>query len=168
MNKFAVIVSGAMLLMNTAFAGGILTNTNQSAQFVRMLSRNASTDIDAVYFNPAGLTQFKDGFYFGLHNQSIWQNRTITSEFPTLNSKEYKGKVNAPVFPDAYAVYKTKKWAFSAGFGPNGGGGSAKYEKGLPSFEKLISTIPSSLAASKIPTTAYSVNINFEGSSVFY
>jgi hypothetical protein len=54
MKKFAVLIIGVFLLMNTAFAGGILTNTNQSAQFVRMLSRNASTDLDAVYFNPAG------------------------------------------------------------------------------------------------------------------
>lgn len=168
MNKFAVLFSGALLLMNTAFAGGILTNTNQSAQFVRMPSRNASTDIDAVYYNPAGLMQMKNGFYFALNNQTIWQNRTITSEFPLLNNKEYKGSVFAPVFPDVYAVYKLDKWAFSAGFGPNGGGGSAKFDKGLPSFEKQISTLPVSLSANKIPTADYSVDLQFEGSSVFY
>jgi long-chain fatty acid transport protein len=168
MKKFAVLIIGVFLLMNTAFAGGILTNSNQSAQFVRMLSRNASTDLDAVYFNPAGLTQLKDGFYFGLHNQTITQNRTINSGFPLLNTAEYKGKVFAPVFPTAFAVYKMDKWAFSAGFGPNGGGGSAKYDTGLPSFEKLISSIPASLRASGIPTTAYSTNISFEGSSVFW
>lgn len=168
MNKFAVLFSGALLLMSTAFAGGILTNTNQSAQFVRMPSRNASIDIDAVYYNPAGLMQMKNGFYFALNNQTIWQNRTFTSEFPLLNNKEYEGKVTAPVFPDAYAVYKLDKWAFSLGFGPNGGGGSAKYDKGLASFEKSVSVLPASLTASKIPTTAYSVNLQFEGSSVFY
>ncbi len=168
MKKIAVLISGVFLFMNMAYAGGILTNSNQSAQFVRMLSRNASTDLDAVYFNPAGLTQLKDGFYFGLQNQTIWQTRTITSEFPKLNNKEYKGDVFAPVFPDAYAVYKMNKWAFSAGFGPNGGGGSAKFKTGLPSFEKLISTIPASLSASNISTTAYSVDMLFEASSVFY
>jgi long-subunit fatty acid transport protein len=168
MKRFTVLFTGAFLLMNTAFAGGILTNTNQSAQFVRMLSRNASTDLDAVYFNPAGLTQFKDGFYFGLHNQSIFQNRTISSEFPLLNSSEYKGEVTAPAFPTAFALFKVDKLAISVGFGPNGGGGSAKYGTGLPSFEKLISSIPSGLTATKIPTTAYSTNIQFEGSSVFW
>jgi len=168
MKKIAVFIAGAFLLVNFAYAGGILTNTNQSAQFVRMLSRNASTDLDAVYFNPAGLTQLNNGFYFGVHNQSIFQNRTINSEFPYLNESTYKGEVLAPVFPTAFAVYKLNNLAISAGFGPNGGGGSAKYNKGLPSFEKLISSIPSGLTASGIPTTEYSSNIQFEGSSVFW
>lgn len=168
MKKFAVLIAGVFLLMNTATAGGILTNTNQSAQFVRMLSRNASTDLDAVYFNPAGLTQMKNGFYFGLHNQTIFQNRTISSGFKPLNDSIYKGEVLAPVFPSAFAVYKLNNWAFSAGFGPNGGGGSAKYDRGLPSFEKLMSAIPPSLSAKGIPTNEYSANIQFEGSSVFW
>ncbi len=38
-------------------AGGIVTNSNQSAAYVRMLARDASTSIDAVYYNPAGLTK---------------------------------------------------------------------------------------------------------------
>lgn len=170
MKKIAVLITGAFLLANFAYAGGILTNTNQSAQFVRMLSRNASTDLDAVYFNPAGLTQLNNGFYFGLHNQSIFQNRTIESGFKPLNDSIYKGEVLAPVFPSAFAVYKLNNWAFSLGFGPNGGGGSAKYDKGLPSFEKLISSLPMSLSSPSvnIPTTAYSANIKFEGSSVFW
>jgi long-chain fatty acid transport protein len=168
MKKIAVLIAGAFLLANLAYAGGILTNTNQSAQFVRMLSRNASTDLDAVYFNPAGLTQLENGFYFGLHNQSIFQNRTIESGFKPLNDSIYKGEVLAPVFPSAFAVYKLNNWAFSAGFGPNGGGGSAKYSKGLPSFEKLISSIPAGLNSSRIPTSEYSSNIQFEGSSVFW
>lgn len=168
MKKSAVLICGVLLLLNTAYAGGILTKTNQSAQFVRMLSRNASTDLDAVYFNPAGLTQLKDGFYFGLNNQSIFQTSTITSGYPTLNVHEYKGETTVPVFPTAFAVYKADKWAFSAGFGPNAGGGTTKYAHGLPSFEKLISSIPKSLSVSGIPTTAYSTDIKLEGSSVFW
>lgn len=176
MKKIAVLITGVFLLMNTVFAGGILTNTNQSAQFVRMLSRNASTDLDAVYFNPAGLTQLENGFYFGLHNQSIFQNRTINSEFPLLNHKDYNGKVSAPVFPTAFAVYKLDKWAFSAGFGPNGGGGSAKYDKGLPSFEKQISSMSAGykklapiFSPYQIPgVTGYGTDISFEGESVFW
>ncbi len=178
MNKLAAFVFGALLLANTAFAGGILTNTNQSAQFVRMLSRNASTDLDAVYFNPAGLTQMKNGFYFSLHNQTILQTKTITSEFgqnmspklPLLYDK-YEGDVKAPVFPTAFAVYKTDNWAFSAGFGPNAGGGSAKYDHGLPSFEKQIARLVpamSGLSSLGYPVTAYDVDISFEGTSVFW
>ncbi|HZL09796.1 MAG TPA: hypothetical protein VFC65_07345 [Prolixibacteraceae bacterium] len=171
MKKIAVLIAVVLLLMNTANAGGILTNTNQSAQFVRMLSRNASTDLDAVYFNPAGLTQMENGFYFGLHNQTILQTKTIRSEFPLLNNSEYLGEITVPVFPSAFAVYKLEKWAFSAGFGPNAGGGSAKYKHGLPSFEKQIArTVPalSGLSALGFPVDAYSVDISFEGNSVFW
>ncbi len=168
MKKIAVLIAGVFLLMNTAFAGGILTNTNQSAQFVRMLSRNASTDLDAVYFNPAGLTQMKNGFYFGLNNQTIFQNRTITNDFASLKNHEFKGETTVPAFPTAFAVYKLDKLAFSLGFGPNAGGGTAKYNKGLPSFEIPVSVIPKSLTASGIPTNDYSAAISFEGSSVFW
>lgn len=171
MKKLAVLISGVFLLMNTAYAGGILTKTNQSAQFVRMLSRNASTDLDAVYFNPAGLTQLKDGFYFGLNNQSIFQTSTITSGFPTLHSHEFKGETTVPVFPTAFAVYKADKWAFSAGFGPNAGGGTTKYAHGLPSFEKQIARIVpalSGLSSLGYPVADYGVDISFEGTSLFW
>lgn len=171
MKKISVLTIGAILLMNAAFAGGILTNTNQSAQFARMLSRNASTDLDAVYFNPAGLTQLKNGFYFGLHNQTITQTKTIKSGFP-LKYSEYIGDVKAPVFPTAFAVYKLDNWAFSLGFGPNGGGGSAKYDKGLPTFEKQIARlVPQLSGLSQLgiaPPTNYGVDISFEGTSVFW
>ena len=176
MKKFAVLISGVFLLMNAAFAGGILTKTNQSAQFVRMLSRNASIDLDAVYFNPAGLTQLKNGFYFGLNNQSIFQTSTIKSGYPLLHNQEYKGETTVPVFPSAFAVYKLDQWAFSAGFGPNAGGGTTKYDRGLPSFEKQIARMSAGykklapiFSSYQIPgVTDYGVDIAFEGSSVFW
>lgn len=149
------------------FAGGIVTNTNQSAQFVRMLSRNASTQIDAVYFNPAGLVRMDDGFHFSLHNQTIFQTKTITTTFP-LNNKEFVGDVKAPLFPSFFAVYKKDKLAVSFGFGPNGGGGSAEYAGGLPSFEMLVSQIPGQLATAGITTDAYDADIYFDGSSVYW
>ena len=54
MKKSILVTMMVVALALTTFAGGLVTNTNQSAQYVRMLSRNASTQIDAVYFNPAG------------------------------------------------------------------------------------------------------------------
>lgn len=176
MKKFAVLITGALFLVNTAMAGGILTNTNQSAQFVRMLSRNASTDLDAVYFNPAGLTQLKNGFYFGLHSQSLFQTRTITTEAP-LNNQEFIGNVEVPVFPTAFAVYKLDKLAFSIGFGPNSGGGSAEYKNGLPSFEgkvanqvnnQLVPALAGLSALGYNVTKGYDVDIQFKGQSVFW
>ena len=172
MKKLVISFALVIFFVNLALAGGILTNTNQSAQFVRMLSRNASTDLDAVYFNPAGLMVMENGFYFGVHNQTIFQTKTVVSGNPLLlYDNEYIGDVKAPVFPTAFAVYKTDKYALSLGFGPNGGGGSADFATGLPSFEsnfaKLVPAL-SSLSALGFPVEAYDVDIKFEGTSVFW
>ncbi len=139
--KKLTFVAALFLLVNFAFAGGILTNTNQSAQFIRMMSRNASLDIDAVYFNPAGLIKLEDGWHFAFYSQTIFQDKNVESQFPFLNDGTYKGTVKVPVFPTAFAVYKKENWAFSLGFGPNAGGGSAEFKDGLPSFEIPISKL---------------------------
>lgn len=172
--SFLVIVSVVGFTLTT-FAGGLVTNTNQSAQFVRMLSRNASTQIDAVYFNPAGLTNLNNGWHFALHNQTIFQDKTVNSAFPLLNDGEYIGKVKAPLFPDVYAVYKMDRLALSFGFGPVGGGGSAEFERGLPTFEiPLTKLVPGLAALKQLPApynydvTEYDADIYFNGSSVYY
>lgn len=166
----AVVLS---LISSVLFAGGILTNTNQSAQFIRMMSRNASVDIDAVYFNPAGLIKLEDGWHFAFYSQTIFQDKNVESQFPFLNDGKYVGKVSVPVFPTAFAVYKKENWAFSLGFGPNAGGGSAEFERGLPSFEIPISKIVPGLGGltqidPSLDVTGYDADLYFNGSSVFW
>ncbi len=142
MKKILTVIS-ALVITGSLFAGGLVTNTNHSAYMVRMLSRQASTGVDAVYYNPAGLTKLEDGFHFSLNNQIIGQTKTIGNDYYFLTEKptEYIGTVSAPIFPGVYAVYKTGKFAFSAGFNPVGGGGGAEYATGLPSFEKQIANL---------------------------
>jgi long-chain fatty acid transport protein len=167
MKKHFVI--GVLVLCCASMASAaIVTNFNQSALYLRLLSRNASTDIDAVYYNPAGLTQLKDGFHIALHNQTITQEKTVVNNFIFLNNSKYIGEVNVPIFPNFYAVYKKGALALSFGFGPNAGGGSADYGKGLPSFETQIASIPALLTSMGLSTTKYSADIVFNGSSVFY
>jgi len=175
MKKSILVTMMVVALALTTFAGGLVTNTNQSAQYVRMLSRNASTQIDAVYFNPAGLTNLKDGWHFALNNQTIFQDKTVNSMFPLLNDGEYLGKVKAPLFPDVYAVYKMDRLALSFGFGPVGGGGSAEFERGLPSFEIPLTKLVPGLAGLKQLPAPYNYNVSgfdaelyFNGSSVYY
>lgn len=168
-----VFLSVVLLFSNLAFGGGLLTNTNQSAQFIRMMSRNASLDIDAVYFNPAGLTKLEDGWHFGIYSQTIFQDKTVECGYPLLNDPSYLGTVMVPVFPNAYAVYNKNKWAFSFGFGPNAGGGSAEFERGLPSFEIPISKVVPGLAQLSqinpaLAVTGYDADLYFTGSSVFW
>jgi long-subunit fatty acid transport protein len=138
-----------------------------------MLARGASTDLDAVFFNPAGLTKLDNGMHIYLSSQTITQSRTITglASIPvvglTTMDKTFEGTTFAPVFPNFYFAYKMDKLVLSGGFVPIGGGGSAEFEDGLPSFVAPVSAIPLSLAAASIPTTAYSVDVEFNGSSTY-
>ena len=186
MKKFLTLVS-ALVITGSLLAGGLVTNTNHSAYMVRMLSRQASTGVDAVFYNPAGLTQLADGFHFSVNNQIIGQTKTITNDYFFLSEKptEYVGKVSAPLFPGAYAVYKKNKFAFSLGFNPIGGGGGAEYATGLPSFESQIANLVPGLQQQLTPldqgvitalgldpnfnnVTAYDGSIFFEGSSIYF
>jgi long-subunit fatty acid transport protein len=163
--------AGLLMFFGVVFAGGLLTNGNQSAQYIRMLSRNASTTYDAVYFNPAGLMKMDNGFYVAIHSQTLFQTKTITSGYPYLNDSKYEGEVTVPVFPTGFAIYKLDKVAFSLGFGPNSGGGSAEYGEGLPSFEKTISGLVPGLAGlAKLNqnVTNYKTAISFKGESIFW
>jgi len=165
---FSLVVATSTILQ--VKAGGLVTNTNQSAMFTRLQNRNASTGIDAVYYNPAGLPKLGDGFFLSLNNQTISQTKTVLTDFAFLNGKprEYVGNVSAPLYPGVYAAYNAGNFSFSAGFNPIGGGGGAKYDDGLPSFEMPISVIPGTLSGLGIPTNRYSADIIFEGSSIFF
>ncbi len=149
-------------------SAAIITNTHQSAVYIRMLARNASRDIDAVYYNPAGLTQLENGFHLAIYNQTIFQEKKVINAYPLLNQDEYIGEVNIPFFPNFYAVYKKDKLALSFGFGPNGGGGTADFADGLPSFEIPFTVLPFLLTSMGLPTTQYSADLSFKGSSIFY
>lgn len=166
--KLLKLFLGATFLLVTVIVrgGGIVTNTNQSAAWVRMFARDASQDLDAVYYNPAGLTSLSKGIYFSLNNLSLLSTRRIKDNYPYLNSQSYIGDVSAPIFPCIYGAYSTGKFVFSFGFNPVGGGGSATYNKGLPSFELAISDLVPALQSFGV--TGYNSNVYFKGSSVFY
>lgn len=170
-----------VFLVSFLFAGGIVHNTNHSADFIRTLNRNASTDVDAAYFNPAGLVKLNDGFHLYLSNQTVWQTRTVETEFPKYNENTFTGETFVPSFPNIYFVKKSGKMAFSGGFMPIGGGGSADFPNGLPSFDyelaKLVGFSASvlidkgldpDLADSVGTFTGYSVESGFVGSSVYF
>jgi len=170
MKKTLLCLAVLVLFGASSALASIITNPNQSALYYRLLSRNASTDLDAVYYNPAGLTKLADGSHFAIHNQTIFQEKTVINEFPLLNDDTYVGKVNVPIFPTAFVVFKAGALALSFGFGPNSGGGSAEFDHGLPSFEIPFSLLPAGLSAPpfNIPTTDYSLDMSFEGTSIYY
>lgn len=166
MKKITISLISLLLVVNLAFAGGLVTNTNQSTAWARMLVRDASTSIDAVYYNPAGLTKLDDGLYISFSNQSIFQKLTITNSFPYLNDKTFKGTVSAPIFPTLYVAYKTGRWAFSFGFNGVGGGGTADFAKGIPMAEMPISSLVGSFSG--LGVKGYSVDMAIKGSSIYF
>ena len=134
----------------TLFAGGLLTNTNQSIHFNRMCAREGTIGIDGVYSNPAGVAFLSNGFHLSLNNQSAFQTRTIWSGMEVhglegtpfhkpfmLNGgdekgiKKFKGEASAPIIPSVQAAYNTDKWGFQASFAMVGGGGKATFNDGL-------------------------------------
>jgi len=158
----------------SAFAGGLLTNTNQSVHFLRNPAQDASTDIDAAYTNPAGLIFLSDGFHFSLTNQSAFQTRTVTSTFAPFAAyggnatKTYNAKTNAVLIPSFQAAYKKDKLALSASFAVIGGGGEATFSNGLPSFEAPVSMIPMGLTAAGVKTTSYSLEQYLNGKQFIF
>lgn len=159
----AMVVSGSLL------AGGLVTNTNQGALYIRLQSRNASTAVDAVYYNPAGLTKLAPGFHFGINNQTIGQKRTVMTDYPYLHGapdREFVGTVSAPLYPSLYAVFNTKWLAFSFGFNPVGGGGGATYNEGLSMIEMPIADLKPLLQTQGAQD--YSLDAYFKGSSIFF
>jgi long-chain fatty acid transport protein len=160
------IIVALMLAPGFVFAGGLVTNTNQSASFTRNPAQDAVIGPEGAYYNPAGLVQLQDGFHLSLSNQTISQTREISSTFPRMNQYDFEGKVSAPFFPSVYAVFKQGRMAYSLGVNPIGGGGSANFESGLPSFEQQVAILPTALTLQNLPTTQYSLNSAFDGSSL--
>lgn len=162
----------------SVMAGGTNVNTNHGAAYLRGVARGTTLDPDAVYHNPAGASFMKDGFHFALNIQEVLQERGTISTFAPFaynvannnsDTREFMGKTFAPVIPSFDFIWKKNRWAVMASFGIGGGGGSAKYDNGLASFESLISQIPfgvgMQLAGQPFP---YSLDMNIKGNSITY
>ena len=167
MRKFSLISLILLIVSTSTFAGGLLTNTNQHAAFLRMLSRGATTEIDGALSNPAGLAFLpNDGFHMSLSIQSAFQTRNIDASCEGLGlNKYYEGKASAPVIPSLFAAYKTGDWTLSGFFGITGGGGKASFDDGLPMFDAMVI---GGLGAQKIPSNAYSLKSYMDGKQYIY
>lgn len=167
MRKISLISFMMLIVSTSTFAGGLLTNTNQHAAFLRMLSRGATTEIDGALSNPAGLAFLpNDGFHMSLSIQSAFQTRNIDASCEGLGlDKYYEGKASAPVIPSLFAAYKMGDWTLSGFFGITGGGGKASFDDGLPMFDAMVI---GGLGAQKIPSNAYSLKSYMDGKQYIY
>ena len=156
MKKIHALMVGVMLTatVTTAHAGGILTNTNQSIDFLRNPARDAAIGLDGVYSNPAGVAFMPEGFHLGINWQYAHQTRTITSTSPYFalgrknngqTTKVFEGTADAPFIPSLQAAYNKGDWSIQFNFSVPGGGGSCEFADGLGSFENVVGSIANQL-----------------------
>jgi long-chain fatty acid transport protein len=136
--KVRIIIGTVALLCASAWC----LNKNQSVEFAQDLNRNASTDADAAFHNPAGLAFLPaDGLYLGGGNQIILEDRSIQEHSPLIQaygSSEYDGKIHVWAFPTVQAAYHKSDLTFFVHGGPLGGGGKGEFDQGLPQFDNMI------------------------------
>ncbi|MBO4827507.1 MAG: transporter [Prevotella sp.] len=153
------IIICASLLLGAAFqeatAGGILTNTNQSVNFLRNPARDAAIGLDGVYSNPAGVAFMPEGFHLALNWQYAHQTRTIESANPVFalgrknngqSTKIFEGVADAPFIPSLQAAWNKGDWSWQLNFSVPGGGGKCEFADGLGSFESVVGSIAHQLA----------------------
>lgn len=173
MSKKSVLIAALMSASLTAFAGGYVTNTNQSVLFLRQPARNAMIGVQGAYFNPAGVGFMDKGFQLAFDVQNVTQKRINTTTYAPLrygvdnstSTKEFVGTSYVPVLPHFDLSYTADKWFASFHFGVISGGGKAEYDNGLASFETPIAMIPgliNTLAGGEI-ITGYDVDTQLVG-----
>jgi long-chain fatty acid transport protein len=180
MNKFILACLGLSLTASsTAFAGGLLTNTNQNIAFNRNMARDGVIAIDGVYSNPAGVAFLGKGLHLSLNFQNVYQTRTIESGMtvPSLQGtpfyqpmkmngsddngvKTFKGEASVPVMPSFQAALNYDNWGFQLGFALTGGGGKCTFNDGLGSFEREVSMVPALLYSQGLTSTAPSYGVS--------
>ena len=151
MNNLKAIIAGVMLAATTsATAGGILTNTNQSIDFLRNPARDAAIGLDGVYSNPAGVAFLPEGFHIAFNWQYAHQTRTITSTNPYFAlgrknngnaTKTFEGVADAPFIPSLQGAYNKGNWSWQFNLSVPGGGGACEFNDGLGSFESVVGGI---------------------------
>ncbi len=195
--KKILFLAAALFSATAAFAGGYLTNTNQSAAFVRNPARLATFELDGAYSNPAGLAWLGEGLHIAFNWQAATQQRDITSTYAPFGynfsqlgnaTRKYNGNAKAPFIPSLQAAYQKGNWTASLHVGVVGGGGKATFRDGLPMFESSVADAFAGANAAIAgiaqlqtdlspfgmnlqntpPATGYSVDADVEGAQYLY
>ncbi len=176
----------SLFVSTSTFAGGILTNTNQNATYLRNPARDAVIAIDGVYSNPAGIAFLPQGFHLSVSWQAAFQKRQLdaSNNLFAMNAnnptpdRAFEGKSAAPIIPSFQAAYVfNDKWSVSAQFAIGGGGGKCEFEEGLPMFEELVGGIAYKTYQGMVAanpnlvgqlTPSYALNQELTGEQYFY
>ncbi len=145
---FLCVIMASPLL----FSAPIYQNDNQSAEFVRTINRNASTEVDAAYYNPAGLAMMeKSGLLIQLSDQMIFQKQTTESQSgivsPPVAREKYTGYAHTWGFPSLFLVYKAENATFYYHFSFIGAGAVGDFKHGMPQLNYLAYGVAAQIAA---------------------
>ncbi|HOO39315.1 MAG TPA: outer membrane beta-barrel protein [Deltaproteobacteria bacterium] len=117
----------------------IYNQTCQSAEYARMLNRNAATDAtDIIVYNPAGLTDLSEGLHLNVSNQ-VWfrrPNHTFSDPLGGMDLK-YEQKATDWFVPNLHAACKKEDWALFGSIYIPGGGAAIDYPHGSFSTRAL-------------------------------
>jgi long-chain fatty acid transport protein len=135
MRKGFIAVGIIVLMVGLASslqAGGIINKQNLSADYMRTLNRNASTDMaDAAVYNPAGTAMMQDGLY--LKADAIYLMKDYSNKLPSSPAVFNYGTLGSEepsIIPGLFAVYKQDRWAGFFSVTIPGGGGEVQYNDG--------------------------------------
>ena len=158
MKKLLVLFVLLAIISSAVYAGD-----NQSAKFIRLLSRNAATDsIDSAYFNPAGTAFLQKGLHIQLNGQTV-RLRYSHEKSPTT----YTMSTWVPFIPAAYAGYSGGNWAIFAGYNIPRGGGTVKWDSAkFPANKEFTAFMDGGLEGSS-STHVLSVGGSYAFSPVF-
>lgn len=149
MKKRISLVAALSFVAACTFAGGLLTNTNQNAAFVRNFAQEGKIDLTSIYANPAGGAFLSNGWHLSLNTQTAFQERNIETTFPlfqynTENPNQthlFEGQATAPLVPSVTVSFNKDKWSLSAHLAISGGGGKCEFDNGIGSFEAAYSGV---------------------------
>lgn len=179
--KKSILSLAFVLASISSQAGGLVTNTNQNAAFLRNFAQEGQYgEITAIYANPAGGAFLRKGWHLSLNNQVAIQERDIATTLPLFqyNTKNpnpmhyFDGDAQALVIPSFTFSYNWERWSISAHFAVGGGGGKCEFENGLGTFETAYATNFYSMFAKQGALAmykGYTIGKSYmKGSSYFY
>ena len=158
-------VSAAILVLlqvaSSAFASILVSeegiSPTRSAEYVRTQSRNASTDPDAVYYNPAGLSFLENGGIYLMVNSvnvytlksntfGMWgsqdigsfngNNMNLQSNYQSVNMYLTSAMFAMPT--DITVIFKQENWTVFGEVSTFRGQPGATYSWGASSFDRLL------------------------------
>lgn len=128
-----------LAMATTALGASVDAIVNTSPTYLANPAQNASTDAEAAFSNPAGLTELEDGFYI----QTGLQLARVTFEIE--QSQKYDAIDDKSIIPNVNLIKKNGNYAYYLNLGAAGGGPNLKYDEGIPMLDQFLAKDPTAL-----------------------